>query len=85
MVRHSITAVFIFSGLLTALSSGLAQTAAARQAQPALLNRSHALDRYSSARERMVREDIAASGVTNARVLESIRLTPRHEFVAHFP
>jgi protein-L-isoaspartate(D-aspartate) O-methyltransferase len=30
----------------------------------------------------MVREDIAASGVTNTRVLESMRLTPRHEFVA---
>jgi len=29
----------------------------------------------------MVREDIAASGVTDARVLESMRLTPRHEFV----
>ena len=30
----------------------------------------------------MIREDIAASGVTNTRVLESMRLTPRHEFVA---
>lgn len=38
-------------------------------------------DRYAAARERMVREDIAASGVTDARVLESMRLTPRHEFV----
>lgn len=82
MVRHSITAVFIFSGILTAPSSGLAQPAASRQAQPTTLNRSHVTDRYTSARERMVREDIAASGVTNARVLESIRLTPRHEFVS---
>ena len=39
-------------------------------------------DRYAAARERMVREDIAASGVTDARVLESMRLTLRHEFVA---
>ena len=38
-------------------------------------------DRYAAARERMVREDIAASGVTDARVLESMRLTRRHEFV----
>jgi len=38
-------------------------------------------DRYAAARERMVREDIAASGVTDARVLESMRLTLRHEFV----
>jgi protein-L-isoaspartate(D-aspartate) O-methyltransferase len=38
-------------------------------------------DRYATARERMVNEDIAASGVTDARVLESMRLTPRHEFV----
>ncbi len=38
-------------------------------------------DRNAAARERMVREDIAASGITDARVLESMRLTPRHEFV----
>ena len=38
-------------------------------------------DRYATARERMVREDLAASGITDVRVLESMRLTPRHEFV----
>ncbi|MFM7035876.1 MAG: protein-L-isoaspartate O-methyltransferase family protein, partial [Planctomycetia bacterium] len=38
-------------------------------------------DSYAPARERMVRDDIAAGGVTDPRVLESMRLTPRHEFV----
>jgi protein-L-isoaspartate(D-aspartate) O-methyltransferase len=30
----------------------------------------------------MVREDIAESGITDVRVLESMRMTPRHEFVS---
>lgn len=30
----------------------------------------------------MVRDDIAGGGVTDARVLESMRMVPRHEFVA---
>ena len=38
-------------------------------------------DRLQQARERMVRDDIAGGGVTDPRVLESMRLTPRHEFV----
>ena len=38
-------------------------------------------DRYAAARERMVRDDIAAGGVVDPRVLEAMRLTPRHEFV----
>jgi protein-L-isoaspartate(D-aspartate) O-methyltransferase len=38
-------------------------------------------DRYVAARERMVRDDIAAGGVVDPRVLEAMRLTPRHEFV----
>ncbi len=38
-------------------------------------------DPYAAARERMVRDDIAGGGVTDARVLESMRITPRHEFV----
>lgn len=41
-----------------------------------------ASDRFAEARERMVRDDIAGGGVTDARVLESMRLVPRHEFVA---
>ena len=38
-------------------------------------------DRFAAARERMVRDDIAAGGVVDPRVLEAMRLTPRHEFV----
>jgi len=41
-----------------------------------------ASDRFIEARERMVRDDIAGGGVTDSRVLESMRLVPRHEFVA---
>jgi len=39
-------------------------------------------DRFEEARERMVRDDIAGGGVTDPRVLESMRLVPRHEFLA---
>ncbi|MFK8113696.1 MAG: protein-L-isoaspartate(D-aspartate) O-methyltransferase [Rubripirellula sp.] len=42
---------------------------------------SSAVDPYAEARDRLVRERVATAGVTNARVLESIRTTPRHEFV----
>lgn len=35
----------------------------------------------AAARERMVREDLVPGGVTDPRVLESMRSTPRHEFV----
>jgi protein-L-isoaspartate(D-aspartate) O-methyltransferase len=39
-------------------------------------------DAFTAARERMVRDDIAGGGVIDPRVLESMRLVPRHEFVA---
>ena len=38
-------------------------------------------DPFEAARERMVRDDIAAGGVTDERVLAAMRATPRHEFV----
>jgi protein-L-isoaspartate(D-aspartate) O-methyltransferase len=38
-------------------------------------------DRYAAARDRLVRERIATAGVSDSRVLDSIRNTPRHEFV----
>lgn len=41
-----------------------------------------AVDPFAEARERMVRDDIAGGGVTDPRVLESMRLARRHEFVA---
>ena len=82
MLRHSFSTILLFYGLLAMSSSGFSQPAAARQPQPSAPRGSFSPDRYANARERMVREDIAASGVTDTRVLESMRLTPRHEFVA---
>ena len=82
MLRHSFSTVLLFYGLFAMSSSGFSQPAAARQPQPSAPRGSFSADRYTNARERMVREDIAASGVTDTRVLESMRLTPRHEFVA---
>jgi protein-L-isoaspartate(D-aspartate) O-methyltransferase len=38
-------------------------------------------ERMKALRERMARDDIAAGGVSDPRVLESMRTTPRHEFV----
>lgn len=81
MLRYFLITVIVFSRLLTMPSSGLAQPAAAKQVQFSVPSSNFSTDRYANARERMVREDIAASGVTNTRVLESMRLTPRHEFV----
>lgn len=40
-----------------------------------------AVDDYAAARERMVREELVAGGVADPRVLESMRNTPRHEFL----
>ncbi|MHB1038039.1 MAG: protein-L-isoaspartate(D-aspartate) O-methyltransferase [Pirellulales bacterium] len=36
---------------------------------------------FDEARRRMVDEEIVAAGVTNPRVIEAMRSTPRHEFV----
>ena len=69
-------------GFLGVCSVGITLPAIARQ--PSALSQGRRLqsDRYTVARERMVREDIAKSGVTDVRVLESMRMTPRHEFVS---
>ena len=82
MLRYFLTTFTLLSGLLTIPSSGFAQPAAARPVQLSGPGRNFPSDPYANARERMVRVDIAASGVINTRVLESMRLTPRHEFVA---
>lgn len=42
---------------------------------------SHARDPYADARETLVRDRIATAGVSDSRVLQSMRNTPRHEFV----
>ena len=36
---------------------------------------------FAALREKMVKEQIEARGVTNPRVLEAMRAVPRHEFV----
>ena len=38
-------------------------------------------DPYQAARDKLVRERVASAGVKDPRVLQSIRSTPRHEFV----
>ena len=57
------------------LAAAAVATSSARAVPPAV-------DPFAEARERMVRDDIAGGGVTDPRVLESMRLAPRHEFVA---
>jgi len=68
--------VMVIALLLGGQAAAVEPAFAAPAARRAVLS-----DRYAAARERMVREDLAASGITDARVLESMRLTPRHEFV----
>ncbi|QEF98408.1 Protein-L-isoaspartate O-methyltransferase [Stieleria maiorica] len=38
-------------------------------------------DRFQAARDRLVDQRVATAGVTDTRVLDAIRRTPRHEFV----
>ncbi len=65
-MRHFTSSLLALLLALTASSTVAAQS---RQA-------------FDEARERMVAEEIEAVGVTNPRVLASMRKTPRHEFVA---
>ena len=46
--------------------------------RPAYAQSKQALD---LARERMVQQEIIATGIKNKRVIEAMRITPRHEFV----
>jgi protein-L-isoaspartate(D-aspartate) O-methyltransferase len=48
---------------------------------PALAAPAEPRDAYASLRHRMVDQYIAAEGITNERVLDAMRNTPRHEFV----
>ena len=41
----------------------------------------NAVDPFQAARDQLVEQRIATAGVTDTRVLDSIRQTPRHEFV----
>ena len=76
----ALTAAVLAPGLLSVICGGTV-AAGEPSLRPSTGRQAAGADRYAEARERMVREDIAASGVTDARVLESMRLTPRHEFV----
>ena len=69
-------------GLLGVCGGEITLPAIARQPTALSQGRKLQSDRYTVARERMIREDIAKSGVTDIRVLESMRMTPRHEFVS---
>jgi protein-L-isoaspartate(D-aspartate) O-methyltransferase len=40
---------------------------------------------YAAARNQMVDKDIVAAGISNPRVIEAMRTTPRHEFVPDLP
>ncbi len=44
--------------------------------------RAQTREELQQARDRMVDEEIVAAGVTNPRVIQAMRITPRHEFVA---
>ena len=48
----------------------------------AIVAPAQARDLFADARDLMVDEEIVAAGVKNARVIEAIRTTPRHEFVS---
>ncbi|MCA9119725.1 MAG: protein-L-isoaspartate(D-aspartate) O-methyltransferase [Planctomycetales bacterium] len=60
------SSIFTFTALLLSSAVLFAQTAT----------------QFESARHRMVDEVVAGAGVKNPRVLQAIRDTPRHEFVA---
>lgn len=60
--------------LLAAVAAGVAA------AQPPGGGRARP-DPFAAARDRMVRDDILAGAVTDDRVVEAMRATPRHEFV----
>jgi protein-L-isoaspartate(D-aspartate) O-methyltransferase len=67
--------------LLVAITLAIALPLPPAVGQVSLTERKRAED-FDAARERMVRDDIAGGGVTDPRVLASMRATPRHEFVA---
>src|SRR5688500_8508046 len=44
-------------------------------------SRAQSVTDFRQQREAMVRDEVQAAGVKNTRVLDSLRVTPRHEFV----
>jgi protein-L-isoaspartate(D-aspartate) O-methyltransferase len=72
--------VALLSAILAGCSGAPAIEDAARAAQAPARGASEA-DQYAAARARMVREQIEARGVRDARVLAAMRRVPRHVFV----
>ena len=48
---------------------------------PATAANKHSPQSIEQARERMVIDDVIGAGITNARVIQAMSVTPRHEFV----
>jgi protein-L-isoaspartate(D-aspartate) O-methyltransferase len=48
---------------------------------PATAANKHSPESLEEARERMVKDEVIGAGITNARVIQAMRVTPRHEFV----
>ncbi|MFO0423092.1 MAG: protein-L-isoaspartate(D-aspartate) O-methyltransferase, partial [Planctomycetia bacterium] len=74
---HSLSRWWLLAGIAGAVALPCSWTFG----QMPLAERKRA-EEFDAARERMVRDDIAGGGVTDPRVLASMRATPRHEFVA---
>jgi hypothetical protein len=83
---HLIAIVVWLGGIVAPSPAGAAPPVSEPEAAPpAAAERSPAdrtlADRFVAARERMVRDDIAGGGISDPRVLASMRTTLRHEFV----
>ena len=68
--RHTNPGISFFGLKILLIGFALSSSSICRSADP-----------FKSVRERLVEERIANAGVTDSRVLDSIRETPRHEFV----
>src|SRR5262245_59334202 len=79
--RLSLEKIMLYaSGRFRAIQLALALAAVAYPAC-ALGQAAPTADEAKAAREQMVAKEIEAAGVTNPRVLASMRATPRHEFM----
>jgi protein-L-isoaspartate(D-aspartate) O-methyltransferase len=76
-LRQSLSRAWLLAGVIVA--AALPSWPAVGQTPLAERKRA---EEFSVARERMVRDDIAGGGVSDPRVLASMRATLRHEFVA---
>ena len=77
MTRVLAIAGIVVRSAVWAAAAGLFGAAVATAAPP-----DGVAERMTALRERMVREDLEPGGITDPRVLASMRSVPRHEFVA---